>query len=193
MQTTPYLGLTIPSSDAVARVTVSTWAGGPPASPRERDIWVATAVDANGTRWMFQYNAGSASAFKWEFVGGNESYARPALANYVNAANAAVFQNTGLILGRAGDYKLKLEVLLANNSPVTPAAVSIYGGIGGVAVFTRQAAILVENGGNISTLIWDDVGAGIAAGAQLQLGMNSPSQPWSLSQVLVKSQPVRVA
>jgi hypothetical protein len=142
---------------------------------------------------MFQYNAGSASAFKWEFVGGNESYARPALANYVNAVNAPVYQNTGLILGRAGDYKLKLEVLFGNNSPVTPGAVNLYGGISGAWVFSRQSAILVENGGNLSTLIWDDVGVGLAAGAQLQVGMNAPSQPWTLNQVLATALPVRVA
>jgi hypothetical protein len=55
---------------ATGRVTTSTFAGGPPGSPVDGDIWIATAVDGNGTRWMFQYNAGSASAYKWEFIGG---------------------------------------------------------------------------------------------------------------------------
>jgi hypothetical protein len=51
-------------------VTTSTLAGGPPASPNDGDIWIATTVDANGTRWAFQFNAASASGFKWEFIGG---------------------------------------------------------------------------------------------------------------------------
>lgn len=51
-------------------ITVSPMADGPPSSPSDEDIWVATDVDANGTRWRFQYNAASASTYKWEFIGG---------------------------------------------------------------------------------------------------------------------------
>lgn len=52
------------------RVVTSAMSGGPPASPVDGDIWIASAVDNNGTRWQFQYNAGSSSAYKWEFIGG---------------------------------------------------------------------------------------------------------------------------
>lgn len=53
-------------------ITVSDFASGPPASPSSGDIWVATNADslADGIRWQFQYNAGSSSAYKWEFIGG---------------------------------------------------------------------------------------------------------------------------
>lgn len=50
--------------------TTSPMSGGPPASPGDGDIWIATGVDAAGTRWAFQYNAGSSSVAKWEFIGG---------------------------------------------------------------------------------------------------------------------------
>src|ERR1019366_3491673 len=46
-----------------------TMAAGPPASPATGDIWVATAVDANGTCWQFQYDA-SQTTYKWMFIGG---------------------------------------------------------------------------------------------------------------------------
>lgn len=61
-----------------ARTTTSLWSGGPPVSPADGDVWIATAVDTgnlattNGTRWTFQYNASSGSASKWEFIGGSE-------------------------------------------------------------------------------------------------------------------------
>lgn len=55
---------------ALPCVTVGAFASGPPGSPVDGDIWTATAVDANGTNWQFRYNAGSASSFKWEFIGG---------------------------------------------------------------------------------------------------------------------------
>lgn len=53
---------------AIPLVTTSTFAGGPPGSPNDKDVWIATAVDANGTRWQFQYNASSGTN-KWEGVG----------------------------------------------------------------------------------------------------------------------------
>ena len=52
------------------KITTSAFSGGPPASPSDGDIWIASGVDSNGTRWQFQYNAGSSSAYKWEFIGG---------------------------------------------------------------------------------------------------------------------------
>jgi len=55
------------------KVTVGTLAAGPPASPATNDIWIATDVDANGTCWQFRYNGASASAFKWEFIGGSDA------------------------------------------------------------------------------------------------------------------------
>lgn len=54
-------------------VTISAFASGPPAGAKDGDIWIGTGVDSNGTRWQFQYNASSASVFKWEFIGGAET------------------------------------------------------------------------------------------------------------------------
>lgn len=58
-------GVTLP------KITTSPLAGGPPASPSDGDIWIATNVDTNGTRWQFQYDAAWATdANKWKFIGG---------------------------------------------------------------------------------------------------------------------------
>jgi hypothetical protein len=70
---------------AVPKMTTGLISAGPPANPNDGDIWIATAVDANGTRWHFQYNAGSASAYKWEFIGG---------APYIAVHSASVVMNT---------------------------------------------------------------------------------------------------
>jgi hypothetical protein len=42
----------------------------PPGSPVDGQFWLLPADATNGVQWMFRYNAGSASAYKWEFVGG---------------------------------------------------------------------------------------------------------------------------
>lgn len=89
------------------KTTTSTLAGGPPVAPSDGDIWIATAVDANGTRWQFQYNAGSASAYKWEFIGG------PVLVSAVDtpegqastgAYAALATAGPSITVARGGDY-----------------------------------------------------------------------------------------
>jgi hypothetical protein len=100
--------------------TISTIATGPPGSPADGDIWVATAVDANGVRWHFQYNAGSASAYKWEFIGG------PAIAVDVvtgeataSATNVDLATVQSFTLPRAGDWDVLFGATTANTTAAT--------------------------------------------------------------------------
>lgn len=88
-------------------ITTSTLAAGPPGSPSDKDIWIATTVDSAGTRWHFQYNSGSASTFKWEFIGGPPTIAR------VNTDESTASTGSWLdlttvgpkyVTARAGDY-----------------------------------------------------------------------------------------
>jgi len=94
-----------------ARTTVASLSGGPPGAPSDGDIWIATNVDGNGARWQFQYNAGSASAFKWEFIGGFPQSIGPA--GSITTSSAAPVDLTGgpsLTLARAGDYMVEFGV-----------------------------------------------------------------------------------
>lgn len=86
---------------AVGKITVSAFSGGPPASPASGDIWIAYDV-VGGTRWMFQYHAESASAYKWEFMGGPriDSFTNPNTL-YNASGNFKAGSITGL---RAGEY-----------------------------------------------------------------------------------------
>jgi hypothetical protein len=59
-----------PADVGLPKVTTSVISAGPPSSPANGDIWYASLGDAAGTRWAFQYNAGSSSAYKWECIGG---------------------------------------------------------------------------------------------------------------------------
>lgn len=100
------------------RVTISTMAGGPPASPIEGDIWVATAVDANGTRWSFQYNAGSASASKWEYFGGDPVIAEVTTSEATTSAAYVALATAGpsITVARAGDYNVEIGALISSSS-----------------------------------------------------------------------------
>jgi hypothetical protein len=86
--------------------TVGTMAAGPPAGPADGDIWIATGVDANGTIWQFRYNAGSASAYKWEFIGGPSAEAeRPSTVGITSTAWTEDATNqVRVTLARGGDY-----------------------------------------------------------------------------------------
>jgi hypothetical protein len=84
----------------------------PPASPQDGDLWQFAADAPNGVYWMLRYNAGSGSAFKWEYLGG-----APLGGDQVGAdsvVNSASYLNAepSLTLPRAGDY----DVLFGVNS-----------------------------------------------------------------------------
>jgi hypothetical protein len=95
---------------------------GPPPNPVNGDVWVATNVDALGTIWEFRYNANSASAYKWEFMGGT-----PLLVSSVGGVTTTTTGYIDLTGGptltapRAGDYWVDWGVL-----PVCTAFTAVY-------------------------------------------------------------------
>jgi hypothetical protein len=107
------------------KITTSAISSGPPSSPSDGDIWIATGVDARGTRWQFQYNAGSSSSFKWEFIGG------PPLAGTFGGAVTNLFSGSGtvdltsgptLTVPRSGDYVVRVGCFMQNNGTYSGAA-----------------------------------------------------------------------
>lgn len=123
-------------------ITTSAISGGPPANPTDGDIWIASAVDTNGTRWQFQYNAGSSSTYKWEFIGGPPIWTHYDYSGGLSLGNSTytAITNLAITVPRAGDYiftadaqistgqAAATEVILAlsQNSTAGPAA----GGVG---------------------------------------------------------------
>lgn len=90
------------------KITVSTLAGGPPGAPSDGDIWVATNVDGSGIRWQFQYNAGSASTYKWEFIGGPDLQLSNGTTVFTTAINTWMLAPSSVTIARAGDYHIRL-------------------------------------------------------------------------------------
>lgn len=79
----------------------------PPGSPVDGQLWAMAPSTAYV--WTFRYNAGSASAFKWEFVGGapiiseiatNESTTSPVYVDLTTVGPA-------FTIPRAGDYLIE--------------------------------------------------------------------------------------
>lgn len=87
--------------------TTSAISGGPPGSPADGDIWIATAAGSNGERWAFQYNAGSGSAYKWEFIGGSPVIVQDANSQTLSVSGAYTpLTSMQLTVPRAGDYEI---------------------------------------------------------------------------------------
>jgi hypothetical protein len=86
----------------------ATYGTTPPASPVDGDEWILPVDTTNGIMWRFRYRAASASAYKWEFIGG------PALradvpGNDTSTANTGAYIDTTTVgprvnVPRAGDY-----------------------------------------------------------------------------------------
>jgi hypothetical protein len=83
-----------------------------PASPFDGQEFSLVVDATNGVVWRFKYNAGSASAFKWEFIGGGaivQNVSAHFIFNTMNQVGATGwYYPTGLSWSaiRAGDYEV---------------------------------------------------------------------------------------
>lgn len=148
----PPLGSPFPTGP---KVTTGPIASGPPASPVDGDIWIATDVNLANVRWHFQYNASSASPYKWEFIGG------PPANSYVGTAE---FRTTGgygdlatvgprLQVARAGEYSLDAAVTITKGQSA--------------AVFTGLMQIYAETQGTVLSSTASFAGIGNTGGQSI--------------------------
>lgn len=87
-------------------------------SPNDGDEVYLIADSTNGVIWHFRYNAGSASAYKWEFIGGPPMYAE-VFAGEATASTAYVALTTpgpSISLARGGDYEITLGAIMSANN-----------------------------------------------------------------------------
>lgn len=87
-----------------------TYGASPPGSPVNGDLWMFPADATNGVIWQFRYNSSSASAYKWEFVGGSPiiKFVAAFEGTLANTSNGWTWTATtpgpDLNAPRAGDY-----------------------------------------------------------------------------------------
>lgn len=160
--------------DSNRQIWLLSWAGGspggsygtiPPTNPQDGDEWLLPV--GNGVLWRFRYNAGSASSYKWEFIGGS-----PLAATVLTSENTSSTTFVDLPLGagpsvtvpREGEYFVKHGMDGQNTTVNTWATASVRFGstapiatdqvtVGGQAVI--EAAVSREL--PIKTLTLNDV------------------------------------
>jgi hypothetical protein len=111
----------------------------PPASPNDGDEWILPADSTSGVMWRFRYRAASASASKWEFVGGPPLYRSVDTAEGTASTTAADLPTVGpqFTIPRAGDYLIDTVANMTN----TAAAFTIVCIKVGALVATDQQAM----------------------------------------------------
>lgn len=111
------------------KVTWGLLANGPPANPSQGDIWIASAVTGNEETWVFWYNTLSASAHKWQYIGGVPLY--ETVITYQAAGSVGAWidlatQGPDYTLARAGEYLVSWG---ADHVQVGSASNDMYSGI----------------------------------------------------------------
>lgn len=151
----------------IKRVTEGTWTAGPPGSPSDGDRWIAYNVDAGGTVWKFRYNAGSASAYKWERVGGEAALSQLITADAGTSGAWTPDNRNKILCPRAGDYLCRYTGFFNN---VGASATEIITGVDDVAVATPGRPwgdhTAVAAGGSVSISV-ERVVSGVTAGHNL--------------------------
>lgn len=82
-----------------------------PASPADGQVYNFVADATNGVVWRMRYNAGSASAFKWEYLGGGPLVSEVFASESTTSTSYVALTTPGpsIVLPRAGDYDVRLE------------------------------------------------------------------------------------
>jgi hypothetical protein len=146
----------------VPLISSSPMSDGPPVSPNDGDIWIATSVDSNGTAWQFRYNAGSSSAYQWEFIGGapliSQDYSRTARQVSSNSAWDVLPGISAITTARAGDYIFHVSGWMKG-----AVGVDTYYGVGATGGNDPNIHYVSENASNIITQATHGVTPSVAA------------------------------
>jgi hypothetical protein len=174
--------------------TTSPLSGGPPTSPNDGDIWIATDVNANGdgSRWQFQFNATSASSYKWEFIGGSP------LRSEITTSQGANFSGSWGDLGtvgptvtlpRNGDYRLRYMAQASLGGFVD----AVFAGLALGATTPTFTVELSAQGNGVAPLFDEVVWTGRSSGDVVRMRYNGGIQVDNFSNRRIYVEPVRIS
>lgn len=108
-----------------------------PASPVDGQMAILVDSVTNPSyQWVFRYNSGSTSAYKWEFVGGNDLYAEVAGTDTTTSTTSVNLSAGPTLpaLPRAGDWFIEIEAVVSS----TVADAQTWLGVGDSSVAASQ-------------------------------------------------------
>jgi len=146
-----------------------------PASPVDGQIHNLIVDATNGIVWTFRYNAGSASAYKWEFLGGHPLRAEIATSEPINGTGAwtnCATAGPDIVVPRPGDY---LADVRAGLSATTSTAVGQIGVANASVGLTPVGTVTMESpvSGGYSSLAVNPSLPALAQGQTLRMVYNA--------------------
>jgi len=163
----------------------------PPASPNDGDHWVMPI--SNGVLWRFRYNAGSASAYKWEFLGGSP------ILNYTTGPNGLLNGSWGNVVGaattltRAGDYQIVAAARLTAGAASQTCQICPYLTTGSNIVGVSAAATISSSTWLMNVTTPPYVLTGLAASSVIGVAGTANGAGATASSIVYMITPVRVA
>lgn len=122
-----------------------------PGSPVDGQECFFLADDTWGIVWHLRYRAGSASAYKWEFVSGSPLGAQqPGLVSTTNIGYVTLAPSVQLTVPLAGDYHIAHGVGQIENT---------------AAAYSQVQAYVAGSGIGVVLSVWGNTGSGVAPGA----------------------------
>ena len=164
-----------PADVGLPKITRGTFAAGPPASPADGDIWIATQIlaQSNYVTWQFMWDAGFGV---WRFIGGAPAThtTAPNVANGASPFALVTGQSAGgwvydtsaagsLTLARGGVYQMRPTLNFASPS------------VGGRTVYVQMMSItsgagLTNNSYGVQQASWGATIAGVEMMAAVTAG-----------------------
>lgn len=207
----PWLITDVPGSTQAQlqlAITVDTWAVGPPSSPVDGQIWIATSVpnptSGNGSRWVFMYDANWVTdVHKWKFIGGDNWFAIGNLGGInwqtltaIGATGWLYWNNASTIFtaGRAGVYNGFATGGFVQQSAATQVGISLANitQVQGTLGNSRQDVIVGTNAGT-GQLLTDMSSENITANAGDQCTFSfSGNGATGVEVVTLRIQPIRI-
>lgn len=174
------------------KITTSSMAGGPPGSPSDGDIWIATGISTFGPRWAFQYNAGSPSPYKWEFIGG--APARPAegsASTITSTSYVDLTSGVSFTVPRAGDYAISFGGKIYNAATTDHVFIAVSKGAGA----SDNDSVSVQNHPVIDSIsvAKETTATGLSASAVVKLQMRVVGGSGFGDQIFMAIGPVRIS
>jgi hypothetical protein len=169
-------------------------------SPIDGDEVYFIADATNGVIWHLRYNAGSSSAYKWEFLGGSPLFASavPGGTGTLWSTGTVVVPAT-VVIPRAGDYDFEVTAtILANNQGGTTEYAQLGLATGGTTLVNAPGgggSFTSPQSGTFSSLATEGLATGIAASATAGAGLykNGGAGSWNYVSVQTKVRPRRIS
>jgi hypothetical protein len=162
----------------------------PPANPVDGQIWMLPVGD--GVVWQFRYNAASASAYKWEFVGGAPSWSTVETDQGTSSTTYVGLGGPNLVLPNAGHYTVDFGVRTYAGSAGVDITAAVKRGAAATADID-QIAFKTSTSFHVTSLARTIRMLGLAAGATLELQYKASGGTASFVNRWMGVTPVRVS